>query len=190
MRTALYEAANVILIRPVKGSSLKSWGMRLAVVKELRLAGIRTLAEGNALLPTFITDYNARFDKPPANQKDLHRPLCVGDDLEEAFAWKEERRVSQALTLQYDKMVFILEPSEPAKATIGKYVTVFDYPMASLRSVIVGSSSPIAPFISEPTYIGTDPSPALLADISSLRAVLIQKSTFSCRNQFFVQRSV
>ena len=25
-------------------------------------------------------------------------------------------------------MIFILEPSEPAKAAIGKYVTVFDYP--------------------------------------------------------------
>ena len=28
----------------------------------------------------------------------------------------------------YDKVIFILEPSEPAKAAIGKYVTVFDYP--------------------------------------------------------------
>ena len=44
------------------------------------------------------------------------------------FAWKEERRLSQALTLQYDKVIFILEPTEPAKAAIGKYVTVFDYP--------------------------------------------------------------
>src|SRR5215471_21810035 len=30
VRTALYEAANIILTRPVKGSTLKSWGMRLA----------------------------------------------------------------------------------------------------------------------------------------------------------------
>ena len=98
------------------------------LVKELRLAGVRTLAEGNALLPAFMADYNARFAKPPANKKDLHRPLRAGDDLEDAFAWKEERRLSQALTLQYDKIIFILEPSEPAKAAIGKYVTVFDYP--------------------------------------------------------------
>ena len=50
------------------------------------------------------------------------------DDLEDAFAWKEERTLSQALTLQYDKVIFILEPSEPAKAAIGKRVTVVDYP--------------------------------------------------------------
>src|SRR5882762_7387894 len=58
----------------------------------------------------------------------LHRPLRAGDDLEDAFAWKEERTLSQALTLQYDKVIFILEPSEQAKAAIGKRVTVFDYP--------------------------------------------------------------
>jgi transposase len=98
------------------------------LVKELRLAGASSLAEGNALLPAFIADFNARFGKPPANRKDLHRPLRAGDDLEDAFAWKEERRLSQALTLQYDKVIFILEPSEPAKAAIGKRVTVFDYP--------------------------------------------------------------
>src|SRR6266404_4945028 len=98
------------------------------LVKELRLAGVRTLAEGNALLPAFMADYNARFAKPPANSKDLHRPLRAGDDLEDAFAWKEERTLSQALTLQYDKVIFTLEPSELAKAAIGKRVTVVDYP--------------------------------------------------------------
>src|ERR1700746_1908718 len=67
------------------------------LVKELRLAGVRTLAEGNALLPAFIADYNARFAKLPANKKDLHRPLRAGDDLEGTFAWKEGGTLSQAL---------------------------------------------------------------------------------------------
>jgi Winged helix-turn helix len=98
------------------------------LVKELRLAGASILAEGNALLPAFIADYNARFAKPPANPKDLHRPLGADDDLEDAFAWKEERTLSQALTLQYDKVIFILEPSDQAKAAIGKRVTVVDHP--------------------------------------------------------------
>jgi hypothetical protein len=98
------------------------------LVKELRLAGAATLAEGNALLPAFIADYNARFAKAPANHKDLHRSLRAGDDLDDAFAWKEERTLSQALTLQYDRVMFILEPSEHAKAAIGKRVTVVDYP--------------------------------------------------------------
>jgi len=52
----------------------------------------------------------------------------AGDDLEDSFAWKEQRTLSQALTLQYDKVVFILEPSDQAKAAIGKRVAVVDYP--------------------------------------------------------------
>jgi hypothetical protein len=89
-------------------------------------AGAQNLARpsgqgaANALLPAFVADYNARFAKPPANKKDLHRPLPAGDDLEDAFAWKEERTLSQALTLQYDKMIFILEPSEQAKHAAGR----------------------------------------------------------------------
>src|SRR5205807_4039349 len=39
----------------------------------------------------FIADYNARFATAPANNKDLHRPLRASDDLDDAFAWKEER---------------------------------------------------------------------------------------------------
>jgi transposase len=40
VRTALYEAANVILTRAVKGSSLKSWGMRLAARAGMRKAKV------------------------------------------------------------------------------------------------------------------------------------------------------
>ena len=32
------------------------------------------------------------------------------------------------MTLQYDKILFILEPRETAKAAIGKRITVVDYP--------------------------------------------------------------
>jgi hypothetical protein len=41
---------------------------------------------------------------------------------------QEERTLSQALTLQYDKVIFVLEPSDQAKAAIGSRVTVVDYP--------------------------------------------------------------
>src|SRR5262249_38709844 len=65
------------------------------LVKEMRLRGIDTVAAGNAFLPTFMADYNARFAKPPFDERDLHRPLAGDDDLEDAFAWKEDRTVSK-----------------------------------------------------------------------------------------------
>jgi hypothetical protein len=67
----------------------------LSYVNSTTTLGIAaTLAAGNALLPAFMADYNARFAKPPANKKDLHRPLQARDDLEDAFAWKEEITLS------------------------------------------------------------------------------------------------
>jgi transposase len=47
VRTALYEAANVILVRVVKGSRLKSWAMKLARragMKKAKVALARKLA--------------------------------------------------------------------------------------------------------------------------------------------------
>src|ERR1700676_2322426 len=77
------------------------------LVKELRLAGASSLAEGNALLPGFLADYNARFAKAPFEERDVHRTLVVGhDDLDDAFAWKEDRTVSVNLPLQYDQVLF------------------------------------------------------------------------------------
>jgi Winged helix-turn helix len=98
------------------------------LVKELRLAGLATIAAANAFLPAFMEDYNRRFAKDPYSEKDLHRPLGEHDDLDEAFAWKEERTVSNSLTLQYDQVLFILEPNEITRPLARQRVTVHDYP--------------------------------------------------------------
>jgi hypothetical protein len=39
----------------------------------------------------------------------------TGPVKEDAFTWKEQRTLSRALTLQYDQVLFPLEPSEQAK---------------------------------------------------------------------------
>jgi hypothetical protein len=98
------------------------------LVKELRLNGINTIEGANALLPAFLADYNARFAKEPRDGKNLHRPLSSTDKLDDVFAWKEERTVSSSLTLQYDKVLFLLDPSPITSTLRRKRVTVADYP--------------------------------------------------------------
>jgi len=98
------------------------------LVKELRLAGISTMEAGNAFLPTFMDEHNRRFAKAPRDERNLHRPLGPTDDLDEVLAWKEERTVSNSLTLQYDKVIFILEPIAITRGLARKRVTVVDYP--------------------------------------------------------------
>jgi hypothetical protein len=98
------------------------------LVKELRLAGANDIEAGNALLPAFMADYNRRFAKPARNDKDLHRPLAPHDDLDGSFAWRVERTVTNSLTVQYDRVMFILEPNEITRALPRKKVTVYDFP--------------------------------------------------------------
>ena len=48
------------------------------LVKEMRLSGINTIEAGNAFLPAFMEQYNARFAKarfakPPFDDRDVHR---------------------------------------------------------------------------------------------------------------------
>ena len=98
------------------------------MVKELRLAGISTIAAANAWLPGFITGYNARFGRKALNAKDLHRPLTAADNLDEILAWREVRTVSHNLTLHYDPMMVLLDPTAFARGLVRKKVDVVNYP--------------------------------------------------------------
>jgi hypothetical protein len=74
----------------------------------------------NAWLPGFAEDYNRRFSRAPANPKDLHRPLTQADDLDEILAWREARTVTRNLTLRYDRMMLLLDPTPFARGLAGK----------------------------------------------------------------------
>lgn len=98
------------------------------LVKELRLAGITTMEAANRFLPDFVRDHNERFAKPPHQPENLHRPLAPYQDLDEVLAWREERTVTDNLTLHYNRVMLLLEPSRLARAARHRRVTVYDYP--------------------------------------------------------------
>jgi transposase len=56
VRTALYEAANVILTRPVKGSTLKSWAARLAKRAGMRKAKVALARKLAVVLHRMLAD--------------------------------------------------------------------------------------------------------------------------------------
>lgn len=98
------------------------------LVKSMRLEGISTIAEANAFLPGYMARHNQRFAKAPFDPRDVHRPLALHDDLKAAMVWREQRTVTQALTLHYNKTLIILEPSEVSRPLAGKRVDVCEYP--------------------------------------------------------------
>ena len=71
---------------------------------------------------------NRPHRRAPANAKDLHRPLTEADDLDEILAWREERTLTRNLTLRYDRMMLLLDPTPFARGLAGKKVEVVNYP--------------------------------------------------------------
>ncbi|MBV8458409.1 MAG: hypothetical protein JO122_17545 [Acetobacteraceae bacterium] len=112
-----------------KGRVERAFGtLQDRLVKELRLAHIASIDAANAWLPTFMAEYNRRFGRAPANPKDVHRPLSVQDNLDEILAWREQRTVTRNLTLHYDRMMLILEPTPLTRALARQLVEVVNYP--------------------------------------------------------------
>ena len=103
------------------------------LVKAMRLEGISTIAEANAFLPGYMARHNQRFAKPPFDPRDVHRPLALHDNLKAEMVWREQRTVTQALTLHYNKTLIILDPTEVSRPLAGKRVDVCEYPDGQLE---------------------------------------------------------
>jgi hypothetical protein len=152
------------------------------MVKELRLAGVSSMAAANAWLPGFITAYNARFGRDPANAKNLHRPLAQADDLDEILAWREERTVTRNLTLHYDRMMLLLDPTALARSLVRKKVEVVNYPDGRFAVQFNGTALGFTVFDKIQTV-----QPGAIVDSKRLSAVLeqvkAQQAAYPARQQ-------
>lgn len=117
------------------------------LVKELRLSGIDTMEAGNAFLPGFMDDYNARFAVPPARPEDLHRPLNLAPDrLTEILCKREQRYVGSQLTFSFERKRIMLEESEVTRGLVGRYVETYAYADGRLDVRWKGYSLPYTVF--------------------------------------------
>jgi hypothetical protein len=66
--------------------------------------------------------------RPGAGERERSAPpLTEADDLDEIRAWREERTVTRNLTLRYDRMMLLLDPTPFARGLAGKKVEVVNY---------------------------------------------------------------
>ena len=99
------------------------------LIKEMRLEGISSIADANKWLPCFIEQFNLKFAKMAFNPKNLHRSATeTAEQLDDIFTWREPRRVTNSLTITYDKCVYLLESTEENQRLIGKYLEFLEYP--------------------------------------------------------------
>ncbi len=103
------------------------------LVKELRLREISDVASANAFAPEFVADYNRRFARAPRSEHDAHRPLQPADNLNRIFSLQETRMVSKSLTLNYKRVLYVLDPTDAARAARRQRVRIEEHEDGSLR---------------------------------------------------------
>lgn len=116
------------------------------LVKELRLEGIDTIEDGNAFLLGFMDTINGKFEKEPLNPTNMHRPLTEMDNPEDSLCWQRQCTVSKSLTIQYDMVMYVLEPCELTNGLWRKKVTLYDYPDGTIAIRHDGVSLPYSTF--------------------------------------------
>ncbi|RWA46970.1 hypothetical protein AU476_34980 [Cupriavidus sp. UYMSc13B] len=78
----------------------------------------------------------------PKRDFDAHRPLRGDEDLARIFSWREWRKVSQSLTLQYDKVMYLLEDRPEHRRLIHRYIEVAEYPDGRIELWADGAALP------------------------------------------------
>ncbi|SOZ34863.1 Integrase [Cupriavidus neocaledonicus] len=128
---------------PAKGRIERMNGtLQDRLVKELRLRGISSQADANAFVAVFVADFNGRFAKTPRSDFNAHRPVRADEDLARIFTWREWRKVSASLTLQYDKTLYLLADQPEHRAVIHRYIEVAEYPNGRIELWADGASLP------------------------------------------------
>jgi hypothetical protein len=79
--------------------------------------------------PTLISQGSRRrFGKVARDRHDAHRAVRKDEDLAAIFAWREYRKVTDSLTLRYERKMYLLEDTPDNRRHIGKYIESFSFP--------------------------------------------------------------
>jgi len=95
------------------------------VIKEMRLAGVSSIDQGNAFLIHYLPVYNRRFAKRPRHHENAHRPVLHSpQDLDLIFSIHHQRILSKNLSLQFKKVLYNIQVEGIGYALRGAKVTV------------------------------------------------------------------
>jgi transposase len=95
------------------------------LVKEMRLAGVNTLAEANRFLPeVFIPFWEGRFAVAPRQTCDAHRRLEREHRLEQILSVREPRQVAQDYTVRWQGQLWAIPRAEVRAGLRGARIEV------------------------------------------------------------------
>lgn len=96
------------------------------LVKEMRLANISTIEEGNAFLESYLEKHNAKFAKKPESPIDAHRELGLEHNLEQILCLHHERTVTKDLMIYWKGGCYQITDSNHCNRLGKKKIQVFE----------------------------------------------------------------
>ncbi len=96
------------------------------LVKEMRLAGVSSMEQGNLFLRGFRDRHNERFGRAARDSEDMHRPLLPEHKLDDIFQEHREAKVSRNLTLHCKRTMYVIDNCAANRTIAGKRVQVFE----------------------------------------------------------------
>lgn len=79
------------------------------LIKEMRLADMRTMEQANTFLETYLPRFNERFARAPLAKGDLHCPVPKSLPLNEIFCIKDNRSIARDYTVRWKHRIFRIE---------------------------------------------------------------------------------
>jgi hypothetical protein len=109
-----------------KGRIERTFGtLQDRLIKEMRLAGVRTKEEANLFLELYLPIYNERFLRVAREEGDLHRPLAKHINLREIFCIKGKRTINNGYIVKWRGRMFLIE--NPSIAMRRRKVEVMEH---------------------------------------------------------------
>lgn len=85
------------------------------LIKEMRLAGVKSKTEANQFLETYLPKFNRRFSVEARSQENLHRTAPRDAELERTLSIQEKRVVRQDGTIRYATKLYQILSLEKGK---------------------------------------------------------------------------
>lgn len=82
------------------------------LVKEMTLAGVKTIDEANAFLETYIPKFNAQFSVRATKEGDAYVAIPSTIDLDQIFSSQEGRRVANDFTVRFEGTWYQIEKEQ------------------------------------------------------------------------------
>ena len=107
------------------------------LVKEMALAGVKTVEEANAFLEAYIPKFNAQFSVRAGKEGDAYVTIPSTTDLDQVFSSQEERRVANDFTVRFENDWYQIEKEQCVTVLRRDVVMVEKRPNASVRMRLI-----------------------------------------------------